>query len=252
MRLDRLQIRSQFKNLKEFSINFDEQSPATVLVGRNGTGKSNLLEALTIIFRDLDLGESPSFSYELDYICRRNHIHIDADPTRRMNKGYEISVDRGPIPFTKFLAEPNRGFLPNYVFGYYSGPSNRMEEHFLKHQELFYRDLLEGKDEPLRPLFFARPVHSQFVLLAFFVEDDPEVQKFLLNELWIEGLDYALFVMREPPWTSKAGDERFWKARGAVSGLLDQLYGLALAPLRRTRSVPIGFRKSARLEHLYL
>jgi recombinational DNA repair ATPase RecF len=54
MRLDKLAIGS-FKNLRDFSIDFDEQSPTTVLVGRNGTGKSNLLEALTIIFRDLDL-----------------------------------------------------------------------------------------------------------------------------------------------------------------------------------------------------
>lgn len=51
MKLDRLHIRSQFKNLSDFRIDFDEASEMTVMVGRNGTGKSNLLETLTIIFR---------------------------------------------------------------------------------------------------------------------------------------------------------------------------------------------------------
>ena len=55
----------------------------TVLVGRNGTGKSNLLEALTIIFRDLDLGVRPAFSYELHYLCRGRTITVDANPERQ-------------------------------------------------------------------------------------------------------------------------------------------------------------------------
>ena len=49
MRLDKLTIR-RFKNLRDFSTDFDEKSLTTVLVGGNGTGKSNLLEALVIIF----------------------------------------------------------------------------------------------------------------------------------------------------------------------------------------------------------
>ena len=80
MKLRKLEI-GTFKNLRDFSIDF-EQTLTTVLLGQNGTGKSNLLEALIIIFRDLDLGEKPTFQYKLNYECRRNEIHIDADPTR--------------------------------------------------------------------------------------------------------------------------------------------------------------------------
>ena len=87
MRLDRLHIRSRFKNLCDFRIDFDEDSEMTVLVGHNGTGKSNLLEALTIIFRDLDLGERPRFSYELHYLCRGRMVTVDADPDRTAWRG---------------------------------------------------------------------------------------------------------------------------------------------------------------------
>ena len=81
MRLDKLTIK-HFKNLRDFIIDFDESSLTTVLIGQNATGKSNLIEALVIIFRDLDLGTPPSFPYKLSYICRKNAVGIDADPNR--------------------------------------------------------------------------------------------------------------------------------------------------------------------------
>ena len=49
MRIDKLWIKD-FKNLKDFEIDFDENQMTTVLIGRNGTGKSNLIEAIVIIF----------------------------------------------------------------------------------------------------------------------------------------------------------------------------------------------------------
>jgi predicted ATPase len=252
MRLDWLHIRSRFKNLADFQIDFDEDSEMTVLVGRNGTGKSNLLEALTIIFRDLDLGLRPTFSYELHYFCRGHTITVDANPDRRGQLGYELTADGQRLTWRAFHDNSTREYLPNFVFGYYSGPSNRMERHFERHQEAFYRQLLNNNEQPLRPLFFARPVHSQFVLLAFFRDTDPAVATFLREHLWIEDFDYALFIMREPPWTSRQGDSRFWNARGVVRNFLDRLYVLALAPCRLKVRVPTEFKKQQSLEHLYL
>ena len=54
MRIEQLYIKD-FKNLKDFSIDFDKKALTSVIVGRNATGKSNLMEALVTIFRDLDL-----------------------------------------------------------------------------------------------------------------------------------------------------------------------------------------------------
>jgi energy-coupling factor transporter ATP-binding protein EcfA2 len=148
MRLDRLHVRSRFKNLCDFRINFDEASEMTVLVGRNGTGKSNLLEALTIIFRDLDLGERSRFSYDLRYFCRGRTVTVDADPERRAQHGYELTADGKKLAWKTFHDSPPREYLPNFVFGYYSGPGNRMESHFERHQESFYRQLLNNRVVP--------------------------------------------------------------------------------------------------------
>ncbi|HKP45934.1 MAG TPA: AAA family ATPase, partial [Pyrinomonadaceae bacterium] len=61
MRLDWLRL-PNYKNLRNFEIDFDEKQPTTVLLGCNGSGKSNLLEAIVEIFRDLELKHTSSFA----------------------------------------------------------------------------------------------------------------------------------------------------------------------------------------------
>ena len=72
MRLDRLSI-PNYRNLRSFEIDFDESQPTTVLIGRNGSGKSNLIEAIVEIFCELELSGTPSFAYTLQYVPRAHH-----------------------------------------------------------------------------------------------------------------------------------------------------------------------------------
>lgn len=250
MRLDKLNI-IDFKNLSDFYIDFAEQSLTTVLIGQNGTGKSNLLEALVIIFGNLYLREPPEFAYKIKYFIHDYRISIDADPRRE--KGHsQISIDGKKLRSTRFSKKQILEYLPNNVFGYYSGPTNRLESHFDKHQDRFYRALLNGDDNVLRPMFYARLIHSQFVLLSFFAEPDDKSQQVLREHLGIVGLDSILFVMNEPSWDSKDGDPRFWYARGEVAGFLSKLFELSFAPMRLSQTVPVSFRKNETREFLYL
>lgn len=255
---------AQFKNLQNFEINFGSQSFTTVLLGQNGAGKSNLLEALIIIFRNLDLGEKPEFSYVLDYECRGREINIEADHTRaKRTEQVQILVGQHgtlaeKISYNRFSQDPQRTYLPSYVFGYYSGPSNRMEKHFDQHQNRFYQDQLKGEEELRRPLFYARTVQSQFALLAFFTEEEQEQQEgrqsarqFLLEKLGIEKLVSVYFILHEPSWTSKDGDARFWNARGVLGDFLAYLYDASLAPRRRKERVVSELGSSRSLEHLH-
>jgi len=122
VRLDNLWI-GDFKNLRDFTIDFDEDQTTTVLIGHNATGKSNLIEALVIIFRNLDLKKKPEFSYDLTYFCRDHKIQINAD---RDKKAYSIFVDGQKTSFSTFSGT-DRKYLPKYIFAYYSGPSGRLE-----------------------------------------------------------------------------------------------------------------------------
>src|SRR3972149_5297005 len=78
MRLDYVKI-DHFKNLNGFAIDFDEtcQEPVTVVLGRNASGKSNLFEALVIIFRDLIRGKTTAeFAYDLRYTLRDGSVAV--------------------------------------------------------------------------------------------------------------------------------------------------------------------------------
>ncbi|MFD4643137.1 AAA family ATPase [Lentzea sp. NPDC058436] len=240
---------SEFKNLRDFSISFDADSSVSVLVGRNGAGKSNILEALTLIFRDLDLGQVASLSFKIRYQCRGHEVVVVGTSGERT---YAVTVDGAAVSASRLLGESGRDLRPDFVFGYYSGPSNRFEQHFTQHQERFYRDLVSGIENPLRPLFYARAVHSNFVLLAFFLENDSEVRNLLRDHLGIESLDSVLFEMQKPTWKSSNGDPRFWNAQGTVRTFLDGLYRLALAPMRMDSRIKVGTRRPTKNEHLYL
>ncbi len=251
MRLEKLWI-SDFKNLAGVTIDFDEKSMTTVLLGRNATAKSNLIEALVLIFRSLDLKEDPPFTYRLNYTCRQRRVGIEADP--KALKKVQITVDGEPISYSSFIEAANRKYLPKNVFGYYSGTSRRLEHYFDKHQERFYRQLLDGQKSPLRPLFYARTVHSQYVLLAFFSFEDRESLGFLREYLGITGFENATFILKQPKWyqKGKAKDDTFWGARGVVRGFLDDLHSLTLAPIKRLERVSLPMGRTRSEQRLYL
>ncbi|WP_174535046.1 AAA family ATPase [Micromonospora chalcea] len=226
MKLKTLTVDS-WKNLSDFRVNFGP-GLLNVLVGHNGTGKSNLLEALTIIFRDLDLGVDPTFRYILEYERHGREIRIDADPNRRSGRT-KVTVDKSNLPRAEIPS-----ILPTNIFGYYSGPSGRMAAHFTAHHDKYSAQLRSSRSVPLRRLFYARPQHSWFVLLSFFLENDDVVSDFLKDELRIADFDSATFIMRQPAWfdRAKARDDRFWGAEGVVRQFLDTLWDVSLAPMR--------------------
>jgi len=262
MKVDYLHIKSRFKNLKNIKVNFDENHLMTVIIGGNGSGKSNVLEALVCIFRNLDLGEAPDFAYEIKYKLGGDNnirwITVIADPTgKTLSQQYQTTFSTSikganqKIPFSKVTRnkEGHSDFLPSHVFAYYSGPSDRLEKHFRKHRTNFYRKLLRSEvdlQSDIRPLFYAKPFHSQFVLLAFFLTKQANQEKeFLKTHLGIENLDSVHFVMRKPNWTqTKNRKELFWGAEGVVRDFLELLYPHCLAPVKITRPEGVGLTGS--------
>jgi len=328
MRLDYLKIGSaknspthQFKNLKGVCINFDENESITVVIGWNGTGKSNVLEALAIIFRDLILKiKEPAFAYELKYEIgsgiKKKYVTIKADPDLEKNK-YDFTylpfqtvleplneknlplnllqasqadlfetenirqqdlfekgiilqdiTDQNAIPlipinvpFTKFTSDDSE-FLPKFVFSYYSGLSLRMQEIFMPYIEQYDKKLRSGKTSEevgFKRMFYALPIHSQFVLLAFLFKQDETIKSFLENQLGIDaesGVESILFELRQPSWTNKNddGDPRIWDAKGVVKDFLSELYNLSLAPIRLTKSSKnsLWTKKTREYQYLFL
>lgn len=281
MRVDRLHL-PNFRNLRDFDINFNEDSPRTVLIGRNGVGKTNILEALTSIFRQLDLRAKPDFAYRIAYSCNSYLIDIEAAlPTElevgrpgKLTMTYRVATTRTSSPMPKNREDPvfdiltetafyrlngQSRLLPKHVFGYYSGTSSRLRDLFVDHTEKYRDELISGQEETIRSLFLAEGWHSQFVLLAFYAKQDPEIQEFLLEQLGIEALVSVLFILQQPHWYNsdpsdqvrERGDERYWWAAGTVKRLLGELHRVAVAPMRTKERVPVGIRRHRALERRY-
>lgn len=292
MRLDMLTIGSakdspthHFKNLKNITLDFEQDHWVTVVIGWNGTGKSNVLEALAIIFRDLIARKrKPIFAFRLAYRMGTGeslrYVHIDADPDR-VKEPFIIHAATAAevgnaakntfsfddvtslnallgkeIKLTAFFNAETE-YLPRYVFSYYSGESPRMHEIFRPYLESYDSKLRNGEDPGLKRLFYAMPVHSQFVLLAFLIQQSAIIRDFLDDHLGLdpdEGIESVLFVLRQPPWNANApdGDDRFWNARGVVRNFLARLYDIALAPIEITRRVPISLWNTKKLQFKYL
>lgn len=259
MRIDKVYI-EQFKNLNHFTIDLDETKMQTVLLGENAAGKSNFLEALVIIFRDLDLEEQTSFNYTIEYKCKGNLIKVNGGPDVKNKYGLFLGERKGnEIVYSTIVSKAavkknKEQYLPKYVFSYYSGVSNRLLEHFDKHQFRFYRDLLKGIDSPPRPLFYARLIHSHFVLMAFYGFPNEKINKFLEDYLNIVGLESVLFVLKKPNWKGdkEEGDPKFWYSKGVVKEFLNDLWDASIAPIYHKDKVREDFNKHPDQEHLYL
>ncbi|HEX6206224.1 MAG TPA: AAA family ATPase [Solirubrobacterales bacterium] len=267
MRLDEVYI-SSFKNLHELHVDFDEESPYTVLVGENGAGKSNLLEALTLIFRQLDLGQPAPFEYRLRYRCRGLDVKVEAAAEAKPKVAARAAgeEDFRRLSQREFASEDEDGplYRPAFVFGYYSGLTDRLAGLYEPHRERFYSYLIRDReqrrkvDDPnaLRRLFYAETLYGQFALLAFFMEPEDEDgggRAFLREELQIDGLDSVLFALKKPPWNRNDGDPRFWHAVGEVQEFLDRVYETALMPSRMPRRIKVDLTKqNPQVESLYL
>lgn len=75
MKIDWLRLEN-FKNLTNFEVDFSLESERQVIIGRNGVGKSNILESIAWIFRDLDLGDESDFEYAIKYRCRGHYVKV--------------------------------------------------------------------------------------------------------------------------------------------------------------------------------
>lgn len=266
MRLDLLKI-DGFKNLNDVEIDFDEGELSTVLIGLNGTGKSNVLEALVIVFKSLDLREQIPFRCYLRYHCRSRWIEID-NGWADVRAPLRITVDGVAVTAAR-VADNASELLPSNVFGYYSGGTRRFEVLFDRHQTRYYSNIIkpgaeqevDPREPSLRRLFYARPFYAQLALLTYFALPDDEARGFLRRDMQIVGFHSALLVLKRPSWArskpnevfQQHGDPRFWYATGIVRHLLSALWEHALAPMQITDTVQDDYRERPRSEeHIYI
>jgi predicted ATP-dependent endonuclease of OLD family len=194
MRLKKLHIKGNgFKNLKNIEIDFEQANGISVLIGNNGSGKSNLLEAISNIFAHLYKPVEklkPVFDYELTYEINGTNIFIDFTDDK-----YSYKIDNVDATILE------ERYLPKQVIANYSGEESRLWEHYYKP---FYDDYTKGLKDgsqgfPKQHLMFVNKYYWNIALLTFFFYEfegetpNTDIRDFCVETLGIEKINKVYF-----------------------------------------------------------
>lgn len=167
MRLRRLWLQS-YLNLEDVSIEFNNEQPSLYgssnirfFVGLNGSGKSNALEAIGLIFGHLARGQVPDLRFELEYALGDRVVLVTTELDERSAFRYADPLDvallvRGIDEFEwtvkhcheKWLAPSE--ILPARIVGYATGPTTGLSLVLNKSAERMSRERLGQQLAELR------------------------------------------------------------------------------------------------------
>ncbi len=204
MRLTSLTI-SQYKNLLDFSLSFDSSSFIDVFVGKNGSGKSNLFEALVEIFRHIYEFDRENGGISFDYSIK---YEIDSKETEIAWRAGKLSING------KERATIGRTPLPDNVLIYYSGHNITVAD-LVHRYEGGFRKRIKGAnlDESRRFIGVGQEYKALLLSVLLTQPANNRARHFVSQKLGIESIGTDLeLVLQRPSFAAGA-----LKALGADS-----------------------------------
>lgn len=169
MKLKSLTIKGNgYKNLKD-TFPFEKNNGYIALIGLNGSGKSNLIEAISIIFDKLinNKGKDIPFDYSIEYEITDNTYIISKEAFIKNGKEYGI----------------NKIEFPSSIIACYSGEDKRLwslayEDY---HYSYFKQAVKEARFNP--SLLYIDKSCWNIAFLSLLCSEDPDVKSFLKDKL---------------------------------------------------------------------
>lgn len=225
----------QYKNLKDFTLNFDGSSFLDVFVGKNGSGKSNLFEALIEIFRhlyeyDKEKGD-PGFSYTIQYEIDDKDTTIDWNAgTITINGSERKTVGQTP--------------LPDNVLIYYSGHNDTVAGLVARYESTFGERIKKAYFAESRRFIGIGSEYKALLLAVLLIQKpDNKAREFICRKLGIEKLgikkpgndgltEPVVRLVFERPGYAKAASydienndasDQYWQPVGITKTFLERL-----------------------------
>jgi predicted ATPase len=214
---------SEYKNLKNFTLGFDGASFIDVFVGKNGSGKSNLFEALIEIFRhlyeyDKEKGDA-GFEYAIKY-------EIDGKETEVTWKAGKFSIDG------KARATIGKTPLPDNVLIYYSGHNDTVAGLVDKYEANFGKRIKKADFDESRRFIGIGPEYKALLLAVLLMQkSDSMARLFIREKLGIRTVSPEVRLeLQRPGYASDTRyaiedleADRYWKPEGITKAFLDRL-----------------------------
>lgn len=176
-----------YKNLKDFQLDFEKGNHLSILIRNNGSGKSNVLEAISGIFAEWY--GSPANIFNTDYKIEYEHNNkkIVLQTTDKKKVYYVDDV----------LYKDSNPSLPSNVVALYSGEDLRLFENFyFPKYDSYLKDVYRKGFVGKMGMYYVNKYLWNIALLTLitFSERLPDVQSFLAAELGIFDDSYIKHV----------------------------------------------------------
>lgn len=201
MRIKNLKILSDYRNLRGLDLKFDDKFNTNVIIGNNGSGKSNILEALSSIFSNLySINPKYEFSFFLRYEIDNNDVKISFKKdknriTYKVNDSEVATIDQ---------------YLPSRVICNYSGEDMRLyEEYYKKAFDDYTGNIIRGEADILHMIFIGRNLWDLVLLTMIIFKDDAghrSFKKFLENIIGFKNIHHIVIRPNNPvlkKWINK-------------------------------------------------
>ena len=167
MKLNKITF-GNYKNLaKEFS--FEQAHNYVALIGLNGSGKSNLLEAISLLL-------AHTMGIEMDFPFAQYRLTYDI-------RGHRVDITEGDSLANGTISEEN---LPSSLIACYSGEDNRLwNSGFERYYVDFFNKAIRGGEYKPKVLYINKYCWKIAFLSLLFSEKD-EVKSFISDKLHID------------------------------------------------------------------
>lgn len=173
MRLLKLYI-EDYKNIKDQEFDFSLNSGYITLIGENGSGKSNLLEAISLIFNGLLNNKVIPFSYKIEY-------EIDGQKYQRGKRSAKINDET--------VAEKEMSY-PSSVIACYSGEDLRLWHDAYEDYHMHYFNMAIKNEFTIPKLLYINRYCWEIAFIALMcAADRPEISSFLKHNLNIKNIE---------------------------------------------------------------
>ena len=211
-----------YKNLKNFSLMFEGNGFIDIFVGKNGSGKSNFLEALIEIFDHIYGFKAdepgPGFDYALCY-------SIDGEETVFEWKEHVLSING------RERRSIGRTPVPDNILVYYSGQNAHVSARIERFEAEFRRRIKGAALEESPPIVGIGSSYKKLlILLLLLLPEEKRSRQLLCEKLGILGSKGSmLLTLSSPVFAEKRKYDHldpadlFWGVTGITREFLDEL-----------------------------
>ncbi len=217
MNITKLEI-SGYKNL---NIKLEHDAKIISLIGNNGSGKSNLLEALSQIFKNLYSSQKTTFDYQIEYTIDNNSkvkiVNKNTSSTYFVNGQSASSIS---------------DYLPKKVVAIYSGEANRLwEDSYKDSYDKFMTNIRNNTLIDMPKMLLINKYYWHLSLLTLLLSEGDDDKDFIKNVLSIDNVDTIDIVVNKSKYKNYKDNSVLELAKALehkTSYTLDELKGILI------------------------